>query len=38
MKQNNDDFIAAEKRFLIISWLGIVAAFAVIGMSIWKLA
>ena len=40
MEQNNtfkDDIQKAERIILIISWLGVVSAFAIMGYSFWGL-
>jgi hypothetical protein len=42
MSQNNketfkDDIITAERNILIISWLGTIFAFAVMGCAFWRL-
>ena len=33
----NDEIEAAEKRLLIISWLGVLSALAVIVCAVWEL-
>ena len=33
-----DDIEKAERNILIISWLGIISALAIIGYSIWGIA